>query len=59
MSWETTPQIRDFLKSKLDDPKLEVMTEELYTQWMDALKNELKINKSIIKTIKLLIAIRK
>lgn len=43
MSWETTPQIREFLKKKLDDPNLKVMTEELYTQWMDALKNELKI----------------
>ena len=45
-SWETTPKIRDYLKSevaKLKSEGVKYATETIVNQWSDHIKNELKI----------------
>lgn len=46
MSWTSTPLIREFLRTKVQDclsSGMAFVTEELLGEWMDELKNELKI----------------
>ncbi|MDD0852239.1 glutamate--tRNA ligase [Halobacteriovorax sp. GB3] len=43
MSWETTPQIKEYLKAELSKVEGEYATEEDVGNWMNYLKKELKI----------------
>ena len=46
MAWETTPQIREYLKSEVANAKAagkKFISEAEYTQWSDHVKTELKI----------------
>lgn len=43
LSWETTPQIHDYIKGEIANVNTEFVTEEMLDAWMDHLKKELKI----------------
>ena len=43
LAWETTPQIKEYVSSKLNEISEEYLTEEQLGEWMDYCKKELKI----------------
>ena len=43
LSWETTPQILDYVKAQIEQVSGEYVSEEEFNAWMDFCKNELKI----------------
>lgn len=43
MSWETTPQIKEYIKGQLEALSTDFATEEQVGEWMNYLKKELKI----------------
>ncbi|OIQ20578.1 MAG: glutamate--tRNA ligase [Bacteriovorax sp. MedPE-SWde] len=43
ISWETTPQVKEYLASQVNELTTEFITEEQVGEWMNYLKKELKI----------------
>ncbi len=43
ISWETTPQVKEYLKSQVESLSTDFITEDQVGEWMNYLKKELKI----------------
>ena len=48
LNWDTTPLIADYLKTEITNYHASSISSEVFEQWMDHCKKELKIKKDVL-----------
>ena len=52
LSWETTPQIKEYIATQLESVSGDTVSSELFSEWMDYCKKELKIKGKPLSQLK-------